>query len=182
MYKKIVLWIFFTVIAGLLPTGFVLLACNVTNTSFSVDMICSEIFFFDLIMAADGLKEIYSVKRYRKTKVTLFSIMLFVLIILSVIYGILLLNNYAEDTIVVVDNLSIYSVDYSVTDNTTAKENIIVSLVLEDLATGERKYQTSATEVVCNKVGEFVVRIVATDEYFNYSYKTIYIKVVEGGK
>ncbi len=93
----------------------------------------------------------------------------------------IIVNNYAEDTIVVVDYLSIFTVDYSVTDNTTAKEDIIVSLVLENLETGERKYQTSATEVVCNKVGEFAVRIVATDEYFNYSSKTIYIRV-EGGK
>ncbi len=97
MYKKIILWMFFTVIAGLLPTGFVLLACNVTGTTFTLDIICSEIFFFDLIMAADGLKEIYNLKKYKKIKVTLFSSMLFVLIILSVIYGILLIDNYATN-------------------------------------------------------------------------------------
>lgn len=97
MYKKIVLWVFFTVVAGLLPIGFVLLACNVTDSTLTLEMICSEIFFFDLIMAADGLKEINNIKKYKKAKITLFCVMLFVLIIISVVYGISLINNYAEN-------------------------------------------------------------------------------------
>jgi len=113
MYKKILLWLFFTVIAGLLPIGFIWFACEVTNTVFTSTIISSEIFFFNLLLSADGVKELFSSmliknmhekdnkdersKKKNGIKITFLCIEIFVLIILAVIYGIILINNYANN-------------------------------------------------------------------------------------
>lgn len=109
MYKKIVLWLFFTVVAGLLPIGFIWLACELTNTAFTDTMISSEIFFFNLILSADGVKELFSSMLIKKkknkdssdnknngVKITFLCIEVFVLIIIAVIYGAILINDYSK--------------------------------------------------------------------------------------
>ncbi len=91
------------------------------------------------------------------------------------------LNNYVEDTIVLVECFKVFKLDYSVSDNLTDAENIQVHLTMENLANGERIYPGSKTEVPCTMEGDFVIRIVAVDEYMNYSSKEVYIRV-QGGK
>lgn len=94
MFKKLVMWFFFTVFAGVLPTIFRLLICAITKTSVTYSDICIEIYFFSVIISADGLKELYEINKFAKFKVFMFSFLIFLLIILSFCYGILLLNNY----------------------------------------------------------------------------------------
>lgn len=97
MFKKLTMWLFFTIIAGILPLGFKWAVCGMTGTPFTYDSICSEIFFFNLIISADGLKELYDVDTRKNLKVLLFASMIFVIIIIAVIYGILLLNDCVDD-------------------------------------------------------------------------------------
>ena len=94
MFKKLTMWFFFTVIAGVLPLGFKWVVCDMTNIAFTYSSVCSEIFFFNLILSADGLKELYDIDSDKKIKILLFASLIFIIIILSVIYGILLLNDY----------------------------------------------------------------------------------------
>jgi hypothetical protein len=94
MFKKLTMWFFFTIIAGLLPLGFKWVICNITEIPFTYASICSEIFFFNVILAAEGLKELYDINNDGKLKVLLFASLVFITIILSAIYGILLLNDY----------------------------------------------------------------------------------------
>lgn len=94
MFKKLIMWLFFTIVAGVLPIGFKWVVCKVAETPFTYSSICSEVFFFNVILAADGLKELYDVDSAKKSKVLLFSSLIFIIIILSAIYGILLLHDY----------------------------------------------------------------------------------------
>ena len=94
MFKKLTMWFFFTIIAGVLPIGFKWCVCGITGTPFEYPNICSEIFFFNVMLSADGLKELYDIDSNRKIKVLLFSSLIFIIIILSAIYGILLLHDY----------------------------------------------------------------------------------------
>ena len=75
----------------------------ILGQKFSYGDACSEIFFFNLILSADGMKEIYDVKEHKKLRVLLFSTVLFVIIILATIYGILLLNANLENMILQLD-------------------------------------------------------------------------------
>lgn len=94
MFKKLTMWLFFTIVAGVLPIGFKWVVCEISETPFTYSGICSEVFFFNVILAADGLKELYDVDSAKKLKVLLFASLVFIIIILSTIYGILLLNDY----------------------------------------------------------------------------------------
>lgn len=94
MFKKITMWFFFTIVAGVLPLGFKWAICDMVEVPFTYSSICSEIFFFNLILSADGLKELYDVDSDKKQKILLFASLIFIIIILSTIYGILLLNDY----------------------------------------------------------------------------------------
>lgn len=94
MFKKLTMWFFFTIIAGVLPLGFKWVICGLTDIPFTYSGVCSEIFFFNLILSADGLKELYDIDSDKKIKILLFASLIFITIILSVIYGILLLNDY----------------------------------------------------------------------------------------
>lgn len=95
MFKKLTLWFFFTVFAGLLPLLFVVVVCNMTGKDLSYSMFGTEIFFFNLMIAADGMKELYELNGHKKVKVFLFASMLFTIIIVASLYGILLLNDYS---------------------------------------------------------------------------------------
>lgn len=94
MFKKLTTWIFFTVFAGLLPIGFKWTVCGMTNIAFTYSSVCSEVFFFNIILSADGLKTLYDIDSEKKLKILLYASLIFVLIIISVVYGILLLNDY----------------------------------------------------------------------------------------
>ena len=71
MFKKLIMWFFFTILAGILPIGFKWVVCEITNIDFIYADICSEIFFFNVILSADGLKELYDVDSDKKLKVFL---------------------------------------------------------------------------------------------------------------
>lgn len=94
MRKRMIGWCFFTVFAGLLPLIFILYICLITNTKVTYNIICSEIFFFNIILSADGLKTLYDVKTERDLKLTLYATMVFMLACVSVFYGTMLLNDY----------------------------------------------------------------------------------------
>lgn len=94
MFKKLTIWFFFTIVAGILPIGFKWCICSITKIPFEYSNVCSEIFFFNVILAADGLKELYDVDSGKRLKILLFASLIFIIIILSAIYGILLLQDF----------------------------------------------------------------------------------------
>lgn len=96
MFKKLTTWIFFTIFAGLLPIGFKWAVFGMTNQIFTYSHVCSEVFFFNIILSADGLKMLYDIDSEKKLKILLYASLVFILIIISVIYGILLLNDYTQ--------------------------------------------------------------------------------------
>lgn len=96
MFKKLTIWSFFTILAGILPIGFKWVICEITNIGFTYADICSEVFFFNVILSADGLKELYDVDSNKKLKLLLFASQIFMIIIFSTIYGILLLHDYIQ--------------------------------------------------------------------------------------
>lgn len=113
MFKKLTMWFFFTIIAGVLPIGFKWCVCGITGISFEYHNICSEIFFFNVILSADGLKELYDIDSSKKLKVLLFASLTFIIIILSAIYGILLLHDYISIELEL-DTLYLYSKFFTV--------------------------------------------------------------------
>lgn len=97
MRRRMIVWAFFTVFAGLLPLIFILYVCQITDTKITYNVICSEIFFFNIILSADGLKTLYDIKTERDLKLTLYASTVFILVCVSVFYGTMLLNNYKTD-------------------------------------------------------------------------------------
>lgn len=108
MFKKLVMWFFFTILAGILPLGFKWVVCGITGVAFTYSSICSEIFFFNVILSANGLRELYDIDGEKKLKILLFASLVFITIIMSTFYGILLLNDY-KDLKVNLDSLHLYS-------------------------------------------------------------------------
>lgn len=94
MRKRLILWGFFTFLAGLLPLVFILYVCKITEREVTYQEICSEIFFFNIILSADGLKTLYDIKPERDLKLTLYAGTIFILLCVSVFYGTMLLNQY----------------------------------------------------------------------------------------
>ncbi len=93
---------------------------------------------------------------------------------------VLTINDYAEDSMIVVKNLTVYKLDYTVSDDMSEVENIWVSVRLEDLTTGEIINPQSNTEIELRQEGDFAVYIVAIDEAGNLTSKTMYLRV-QGG-
>ncbi|EOS26542.1 hypothetical protein C806_01278 [Lachnospiraceae bacterium 3-1] len=96
MYKRICLWLGFTVALGAFPLLFILVVKYVTKSEISISVISPELFFFNVMVYADGLKTLNDIKegeKNKKVKTTLFVSVVIFLIFLSVIYGILLLNS-----------------------------------------------------------------------------------------
>ncbi len=93
----------------------------------------------------------------------------------------IVINDYAEDSMIVVKYLTVFKLNYTVTDNMSEVENVKVSVRLENLKTGEILNPLSTTEIKLNQEGDFAVYIVAVDEVGNLASKTIYLRV-EGGK
>lgn len=108
MFKKLIMWFFFTILAGVLPLGFKWVICGMTEISFTYSSVCSEIFFFNVILSANGLKELYDIDSEKKLKILLFASLIFILIILSAFYGVLLLNDF-KDMKLNLGNIYLYS-------------------------------------------------------------------------
>ena len=108
MFKKLTMWFFFTILAGVLPLGFKWVICGMTEITFTYSSICSEVFFFNVILSANGLRELYDIDSDKKLKVLLFAALIFITIILSAFYGVLLLNDY-KDMKLTLDNIYLYS-------------------------------------------------------------------------
>lgn len=110
MFKKLITWGFFTILAGLLPIGFKWTVFGMTGLVFTYSSVCSEVFFFNIILSADGLKTLYDIDMDNKknVKILLYATLIFVLIIISAIYGILLLNDYTELNLTL-DSIYFYS-------------------------------------------------------------------------
>lgn len=96
MFKRMMNWFIYTVIAGILPIGIALIICNLVNVKLSYTMFFSGMFFVDLTLLADAMKVLYDIEKYKKFKITLYSVSLVLIIIVSVVYGIVLLNDYKK--------------------------------------------------------------------------------------
>lgn len=96
MFKKIIMWLFFTLFAGILPLILKIIICDIAKCPFTYTVACSEIFFFNVILTADGMKNLYDMDSNKKLRILLFASSIFILIILSTIYGFLLLNDYIQ--------------------------------------------------------------------------------------
>lgn len=108
MFKKLTMWLFYTIIAGILPTALKYLICQIANSPFGFSNMGSEIYFFCLMLSFDGLKNLYDISNDKKYKIFFSASLSFIIIILSVIYGILLLNENSKLDLAV-DNLYFFS-------------------------------------------------------------------------
>lgn len=113
MIKKLTVWFFFTIIAGVLPLGIKWLLSQITNIPFTYPEICSEIFFFNVIISADGVKELLGLKNKTNLKLLLGSTLVIIIIILSALYGILLTYDYVQINLRQ-DSLYLYSKVFTV--------------------------------------------------------------------
>lgn len=86
---NIVIWIFFTLLFGLLPLMFLVLSSLINGWIISLRSISSEMFFLTIVLCADILKTLYSAngERIMRRKTFLYGISIFILIIASVLYG-----------------------------------------------------------------------------------------------
>lgn len=117
MYKRICLWLGFTVALGAFPLLFILVIKYVTKSEISISTISPELFFFNVMVYADGLKTLYDIKegeKNKKVKTTLFVSVVIFLIFLSVIYGILLLNSNISTLKLQLDLLNTLSVIFTI--------------------------------------------------------------------
>ena len=96
MLKKLVRWLLFSVIVGLLPLFFKLLVTKMLNISCDESTLYLEIFSFNLVLCVDGLKTLNDVDNSRKAKELLYASLIISVIIMSFLYGILLLNDYKK--------------------------------------------------------------------------------------
>lgn len=94
----------------------------------------------------------------------------------------IVVNDYADDTMILVKTGTMFKLDYTVTDNMSENEKLIISVRVENLKTGEIINPSSTTEIPCTVAGDYVVYIVAADEYMNFSSKTVYLRVEGGNK
>lgn len=117
MYKRICLWIGFTVALGAFPLLFILVIKYVTKSELSISVISPELFFFNVMVYADGLKTLYDIKKSdknRKAKDTLFVSVVIFLIFQAVIYGILLLNSNIPNLDLQLELINILSVIFAI--------------------------------------------------------------------
>ncbi len=117
MYKRICLWFGFTVILGILPLLFTLIIKYVTKSEISISIISPELFFFNVMVYADGLKTLYDIKKSdknKKVKDTLFVSVVLLLIFQAVIYGILLLNSNIPNLKLQLDLINLLSIVFTI--------------------------------------------------------------------
>lgn len=97
MKKRLVAWFYFTFIAGLFPLIFISFTQIIFYKKITYSDICSEIFFFNIILLADSLKTLYDLKTNEKLKLMLYSTTICFLIFVSIFYGIMLMYNYIKN-------------------------------------------------------------------------------------
>ena len=117
MYKRICLWLGFTVTLGIFPLLFILIIKYVTKSEISISVISPELFFFNIMVYADGLKTLYDIKKTeknKKAKDTLFVSVVILLIFQAVIYGILLLNSNISDLKLQLELIYLLSIVFTV--------------------------------------------------------------------
>lgn len=117
MYKRICLWLGFTVTLGIFPLLFILIIKYVTKSEISISVISPELFFFNVMVYADGLKTLYDIKRTeknKKAKDTLFVSVVILLIFQAVIYGILLLNSNMPNLKLQLELINLLSIVFTV--------------------------------------------------------------------
>ena len=90
-------------------------------------------------------------------------------------------HDYAENTMVLVKRGATFALNYTVEDDYTDVENIVVAVRVENMTTGAVSIPTSKTEIECRDEGDYKINIIARDPVGNLSYKVIYIRV-QGGK
>ena len=93
----------------------------------------------------------------------------------------IIINDYSEDSMILLELGSIYKLDYLVSDDVSEVENIKVAVRMQKLSDHTTINSYSNTEVKCNEEGDFVIYVIALDESGNSSYKKIYVRV-QGGK
>ena len=117
MYKRICLWLGFTVTLGIFPLLFILIIKYVTKSEISISVISPELFFFNVLVYADGLKTLYDIKKTeknKKAKDTLFVSVVILLIFQAVIYGILLLNSNIPNLKLQLELINLLSIIFTV--------------------------------------------------------------------
>ena len=117
MYKRICLWLGFTVTLGIFPLLFILIIKYVTKSEISISVISPELFFFNVMVYADGLKTLYDIKKTeknKKAKDTLFVPVVILLIFQAVIYGILLLNSNIPNLKLQLELINLLSIIFTV--------------------------------------------------------------------
>ena len=117
MYKRICLWLGFTVTLGIFPLLFILIIKYVTKIEISISVIIPELFFFNVMVYADGLKTLYDIKKTeknKKAKDTLFVSVVILLIFQAVIYGILLLNSNIPNLKLQLELINLLSIIFTV--------------------------------------------------------------------
>lgn len=117
MYKRICLWLGFTVMLGIFPLLFLLIIKYVTKSEISISIMSPELFFFNVMVYADGLKTLYGIKKNdknKKAKDTLFVSIVILLIFQAVIYGILLLNSNMPNLNLQLELVNLMSIIFTV--------------------------------------------------------------------
>lgn len=117
MYKRICLWLGFTVTLGIFPLLFIVIIKYVTKSEISISVISPELFFFNVMVYADGLKTLYDIKKTeknKKAKDTLFVSVVILLIFQAVIYGILLLNSNIPNLELQLELINLLSIIFTV--------------------------------------------------------------------
>ena len=111
------LWLGFTVTLGIFPLLFILIIKYVTKSEISISVISPELFFFNVMVYADGLKTLYDIKKTeknKKAKDTLFVSVVILLIFQAVIYGILLLNSNIPNLKLQLELINLLSIIFTV--------------------------------------------------------------------
>ena len=99
------------------PLLFILIIKYVTKSEISISVISPELFFFNVMVYADGLKTLYDIKKTeknKKAKDTLFVSVVILLIFQAVIYGILLLNSNIPNLKLQLELINLLSIIFTV--------------------------------------------------------------------
>ena len=92
-YKNMASWFFFTFLLGTLPIVFLMLATWIKKEPINLQSMSKEIFFLTVILCADTLKSLYCLedKSIGGFKVILYGISVFLLVVSSSLFGIMLI-------------------------------------------------------------------------------------------
>ena len=89
------MWFFFTLLLGALPLIFLILTDLFLGNKISLASMTKELFFLTIILCADILKTLYEINNEEKRKYTgnafIHGMTIFILILASVLYGIMLM-------------------------------------------------------------------------------------------